>query len=107
MGGTLSDLRNHVEAAGAAVVVMMTLAYDPRRAPGGKVRIASTADRWQELDQKFGLNNLTAVLDELNIYTDARSLTAGEARYLLDVWPSVDAFRAAVLARRCSRQRSD
>ena len=35
MGGTLSDLRNHVEAQGASVEAMMTLAYEPRRAAGG------------------------------------------------------------------------
>lgn len=107
MGGTFSDMRNHVEASGASVLAMMTLAYDPRRAPGGKVRIASTSDRWQALDSKFGLASLSAVLHELNIYTDARALTAGEARYLLDVWPSVDAFRAAIVARRRSRERAD
>lgn len=107
MGGTLSDMRNHVEASGARVVAMMTLAYDPRRAPGGEVRIASTNDRWQALDSKFGLANLSTVLHELNIYTDARALTAGEARYLLDVWSSVDAFRAAIIARRRSRERED
>lgn len=107
MGGTFSDMRNHVEATGARVLAMMTLAYDPRRAPGGKVRIASSSDRWQALDSQFGLANLSSVLHELNIYTDARALTAGEARYLLDVWPSVDAFRAAILARRRSRERED
>lgn len=105
MGGTFSDMRNHIENSGASVRAMMTLAYDPRRAPDGQVRIASTPERWQALDQKFGLANLSNVLDGLNIYSDARALTAGEARYLLDVWPTLDAFRAAVLAQRLDRER--
>ena len=100
MGGTLSDMRNHVEASGATVIAMMTLAYDPRRSPDGRVRIASAVERWQALDQKFNLSNLSQTLHELDIYTDACALTAGEAKYLLDVWPTVDAFRAAVIARR-------
>ena len=105
MGGTLSDMRNHIEDSGANVLTMMTLAYDPRRAPDGQVRIASTPERWRALDQKFGLANLSVVLDGLNIYSDARALTAGEARYLLDVWPTLDAFRTAVLAQRLDRER--
>lgn len=64
------------------------------------LKIASAAERWQALDHKFNLSSLSQVLHELDIYTDARALTTGEARYLLDVWPTVDAFRAAVLARR-------
>ncbi len=60
MGGTLSDLRNHVEAQGASVDAMMTLAYDPRRAAeGGHVLIACAPERLAALDQKFGLNNLS------------------------------------------------
>jgi len=101
MGGTLSDLRNHVEAQGASVAAMTTLAYDPRRsAEGGHVLISCAPERLAALDRKFGLNNLSNALHELAIYDDARSLTSGEARYLLEVWETVDAFRTAVLARR-------
>jgi hypothetical protein len=87
-GGTLNELRQHIEKNGGKVVDMVTLGagYD-RKHDLDSTQIALTEETKTRLKEEIGVKSLCEYLRKGDLYGgNYESLTESEARAILDTW---------------------
>ena len=94
-GGTLSEMRRHIEANGGEVVQMLTIG-----AARNSTIIALSEKNKLKLERQYGVEALQAFLKEVGLYGgNHEALTASEARQLMEAG-SIDEARNRILEAR-------
>ena len=97
-GGTLSEMRRHIEANGGEVVEMLTIG-----AARNSTIIALSDKNKLKLERQYGVESLQIFLKEVGLYGgNYEALTASEARQLLEAG-TLDEARNRILEARQKR----
>lgn len=90
-GGTVTDLRKYIESNGGHVVAVTTLATGR-----DATTLPISDETLDQIERKFGKDELEQFLKEYNIAGGIESLTESEGRFL-NRWDILDALRERIL----------